>query len=249
MEKAPYQEAETHQVDYEELSPFWKIPAKLRGLGITDVFDSSNSQSDMSSADFLMALRHAKDWIENKASLYARENRKLRDLDGLLKNDPVTDFAKRFKWRGMYDDKSEYHETYLKFIAKWQVEKMEKFVELVQEYRKPRRSVLKPVAAVAAGLVALVAGAFGSYHFYIKPDIKSEIQQSMPVMPDVDSALDSMIAKMRPELRKELEVYRSEIRKELELYNEQSEENVERAIDKVLKKRGLDKLLKMLEDK
>jgi len=246
-EKASYQ-AETHQFDLCEDVPYWKLPEKLRALGITDVFDSSNSQSDKSNTDFLMALRHAKDWIENKASLYARENRKLKDLGALLKYDPVTDFAKRFSWRGMYDDKAENHEIYLKFIAEWQSEKMEKFVELVQEYRKSKRS-WKPVAVAAAGLVALVAGAFASYHFYIKPDIKNEIQQSMPVMPDIDKVLDSVIAKLRPELRAELEIYRKDIEKKIESYNDQSEKGIKRAIDDVLKERGLDNVLKMLEGK
>ncbi len=76
-------------------------------------------------------------------------------------------------------------------------------------------------------------------------------------MPDFDKMYDSFIARAKPELNEMLDAFKDDIKKEFveiyraetKAYNDNFEANLDEAIERVMKKRGLDKLLKMFEGK
>jgi hypothetical protein len=207
-----------------------RVLETVRRLEIKDVYVSRNIESGSFDTDFTNAVRRARQWLRGTAAEYALNNRKFgKGIDKLLEDDPLTDNAKRFHWKGMFapakEDEAEYGKTYLEFKLEWEKEKTEVFVSLVQENwqkMKPRRGW--PWYAKAAAAVLVVgAGLWLAYENYIKPDIKREVRGSMPYIP----TLDEMVARFKPE-----------IRKELDRYNTNSQDNIEKAIDSFLRRKS-----------
>jgi len=228
----------------------------IKSLGITSVRDISNKKSDMPSARFLNTLVDTREWLEYKALHYAKKNQKFGKLETLLRNDPLSKDAARYQWHGLFqpeDQDSEEHYQYVAFSVVWQDEKITKFKELVENYWKQQQSQPKeseePTQPTRAkkilfylgkravdlflfGLVAVPVG-YSVYHGYIKPDIKTEIKDSIPYIPTPNDIVDTLSEKVYPDIE---EI----IKKNNDLSNERIDkiidENIDRAIDRLAEK-------------
>ncbi len=286
QEKVSYQ-TETQEVDVGNDSFCQDIINKAKSLGFSHILEPVCYKgvvydSAKLNADFSLALRAGQAGLIKEAYKYAKSHKKFdKDWPGLIRNDLFTEMAARFGLKGMYkrrDASPEEQADYEKFAEFFGELKSKYFTSYVQEQWKTRPSKLwKPVAVAAAGLALLVSGAYASYHHYLKPDIKNELQLSasetidsaiddirpelkkeiQQLMPDFDKMYDSFIARAKPELNEMLDAFKDDIKKEFveiyraetKAYNDNFEANLDEAIERVMKKRGLDKLLKMFEGK
>ncbi len=224
-----------------ESAEYFEIISAVKKLGIEGVYDSTEpGQSEKLSADFRMALSYAKSWIEKLALEHAVLGKP--SADAVFKEDPLTEMAARFKWKGMYKSSKyteEEQKAYSEFAEKWNAEKARKFSELSEKYRqeicKPKKSGIPGYIAKAASAIGAAALlAFAAYEYYLKPDIKKEVEKTKT---EIREEMKSAIPKI-PNLDEMVEKFRPEIREELERYNTQSAENIEDAIVKTLSKYG-----------
>ncbi|MCK4589973.1 MAG: hypothetical protein KAT77_06015 [Nanoarchaeota archaeon] len=194
------------------ISYFTNTLGAIKSLGITSVRDVPHDHSDMPNYHFLNTLINTKNWLNEMAEAYAKENTQLNGLEALLQGDPLTKAAIQYRWDGLFqpeDEDSQEHYQHLAFSVVWQHEKTTKFRELVEKYWSETKQKQQPSEPAQPGFLKR------TLHYLGRRALDTAVITMLLAPPIyvvskylvIPQAASYLIETVRPEIITELEFY------------------------------------------